>query len=94
LAASCNTFISAALVSGGYLWYLQPKLGIPVPVKLILKLGVTAVALAGVFYSLSLFFDNWWVNTILAGLAFLGLLVITQVINIAEVKANLRSKNI
>ncbi|RDC63331.1 hypothetical protein AHMF7616_01934 [Adhaeribacter pallidiroseus] len=94
LAASCNTFISAALVSGGYLWLLQPKIGIAVPIWLILKLALSTAALVAIFYGLSLLSGNWWLNTILAGLALLGLLLITQVVRIADLKANLfSSKN-
>ena len=93
LAAAYNTLISAILVSGGYLWLLPAKTGIPVPGKLIFKLIATTAALGGVFYSLSLYSGNWWLNTILAGLALPAIIVITQVVRIADIKANLLSKN-
>ncbi len=77
------------MVSGGYLWFLRPKLGISVPGDLILKLVLSAGALSGVFYGLSFISASWWVNTILAGLSFLGILVLARVIKPAEWKANL-----
>ncbi|PSR55670.1 hypothetical protein AHMF7605_20255 [Adhaeribacter arboris] len=89
LAAAVNTLFSAVLVSGGYLLYLRPKLNIPVPGKLILKLLLSAGALSGIFYGLLLICAIWWVNTILAGLAFLGILIVTRVIRLADLRANL-----
>lgn len=93
LAAAVNTFISALLVSGGNLLFLRPKLSIPVPVATIFKLGLSTIALWAVFYGLSLLLANWWLNTILAGVALLVILVITRVINLAEIKTNLLQRN-
>ncbi|QMU31356.1 oligosaccharide flippase family protein [Adhaeribacter radiodurans] len=92
LAAAVDTLISAVLVSGGYLLYLRPKLNIPVPGDLIFKLLVSGLALGGIFYGLSFIFTIWWVNTILAGIAFLGVLFLTRVIRIVDLKANLFPK--
>jgi O-antigen/teichoic acid export membrane protein len=93
LAASLNTLLSAVLVSGGYLLLLRPKLHIAVPVTLILKLILTTLGLVAIFYLLSLFSGIWWLNTILAGMVLLALLVVTRIINPAEIKANLFFRN-
>lgn len=93
LAASLNTLLSAILVSGGYLVLLRPKLHIAVPVALVFKLILTTLGLVAIFYLLSLFSGIWWLNTILAGLMLLALLVVTRIINPAELKANLFSRN-
>ncbi|QNF34654.1 oligosaccharide flippase family protein [Adhaeribacter swui] len=93
LAAAVNTLLSAVLVSGGYLALLRPKLNITIPFVLILKLGLTTLGLAGIFYILSWFSGYWWLNTILAGFALIGLLFVTRIINLSEIKANLLTPN-
>ncbi len=89
LAASVNTVISALVIAGGNMWLLRPKLGIVIPVKLILKLLLSGVLLAAIFYGLKVISGNWWFNSGLAGLLFLGLLFGLRILNRADLRAGL-----
>ncbi len=93
LAAALNTLVSAIFVSGGYLLLLRPKLRITVPTDLILKLGLCTATLCGIFYGLQFLSAIWWLNTTLAGISFLGLLLLTRVIRLRDWQTNLLPKN-
>lgn len=88
-AAAVNTLISGLIVSVGYLLLLKPQLGIRLPVFLILKIMLSTGVLSGVFYALRTWSDYWWLNSGLAGLAFVIILALLRVFDLAELKNNL-----
>ncbi len=92
VASSVNTLISALVIAGGNLWLLRPKLGLKVPVNLLLKLALSGLLLAAIFYGLQLISGNWWFNSGLAGLLFLGLLFGLRILRWADLKSGFAPK--
>jgi hypothetical protein len=56
------------------------------PYALLGKLVILGVLLYGVFYALQLFSSMWLVNTTLAGVVFLGLLFLLQIVSLADLR--------
>ncbi len=86
LAAAVNTLICAIFVSIGYFILVKNKVKLRLPYLLLGKLVVLAVLLYGVFYALHFFGAMWLVSTILAGLAFLGLVFLFQIVSLADIR--------
>lgn len=86
LAAACNTLLCAVFVSVGYFILVGKKIRIKLPVVLLLKLTLLALLLAVVFYGLKFLSGSWVINGLLAGLAFLGLVFLLQIISLADLR--------
>jgi len=93
LAAACNTLLCAVFVSVGYFILVKTKVKLKLPLLLIGKLMLLTVLLYGVFYGLQFIFSMWLVNTALAGIAFLGLVFLLQIVSLADLR-QLRKPNL
>ncbi|MBK0402590.1 oligosaccharide flippase family protein [Adhaeribacter sp. BT258] len=86
LAAAWNTLFCAVFVSVGYFMMVGRMVKIKLPYALLLKLVLLAVLLGWLFFGLDLLSGLWWLNTIMAGAAFLVLVFILQIISLAQIR--------
>ncbi len=94
VAAALNTLVSGILVSGGYVWLVDKRMGIPVPWHLLAKLALAFGLLCGGWYlartQLAL---SWWLETGLMGIVFAGLLLLTGLVRPQELRQLRRRKS-
>lgn len=90
VAGALNTLICALLVSGGYVALVHGRTGVAVPWGLLARLGLTFGGLCGLWYALRFHAGLPWVlESVLAGLGFVGLLFATGVVRVGELRAAL-----
>jgi O-antigen/teichoic acid export membrane protein len=93
VAAAGNTLASGLLVSGGYVWLVARRMGIAVPWHLLARLALAFGLLCGAWYlartRLAL---PWWLEAGLMSLFFAGLLPLTGLVQLRELR-QLRPKN-
>jgi O-antigen/teichoic acid export membrane protein len=87
VAAALNTLLCVVFVSGGYLWLVGRRTGVVIPWATIGRLLLAFGLLCGVFWGLQLLFNQWLLEAVGAGLAFVGILFATGVVRVAELKA-------
>ncbi|WP_308421125.1 oligosaccharide flippase family protein [Hymenobacter cavernae] len=90
LAASVNTLLCALFVSIGYLWLVRKRAGVAIPWRVLGQLGLAFGLLCGVFFGLRLLVDQWLIEAVLAGFAFVGILFLTNIVSIAELQKVLK----
>ncbi|GAB3823877.1 oligosaccharide flippase family protein [Hymenobacter jeollabukensis] len=91
VAGALNTLICAIMVSGGYVWLVQYRAGVAVPWALLARLGLTFGGLCAGWYALQAYAGlPWLLESLLAGLAFVGLLFATGVLRVGELRGALR----
>jgi len=93
LAAALNTLLCAVFVSVGYFILVRNKVKVRLPYLLLGKLVLLTGLLYGIFYGLKFVSGMWLVNTVLAGIAFLGLVFLLQIVSLADIR-QLRSKKL
>lgn len=93
LAAALNTLLCVIFVSGGYFVLVGRKVKLRLPYRLLGKLLLLTGLLYLVFYLLQQLTTMWLVNTALAGLAFLGLVFILQIVSLADIRQLRGPKN-
>ena len=93
VAAALNTLLSGVLVSGGYVWLVARRMGVPVPWHLLARLALAFGLLCGGWYlartQLGL---AWWLEAGLMSLFFAGLLLLTGLVRPQELR-QLRRKS-
>jgi O-antigen/teichoic acid export membrane protein len=87
IAAALNTLLSGVLVSGGYVWLVARRMGVPVPWHLLARLALAFGLLCGGWYlartQLSL---AWWLEAGLMSVFFAGLLLLTGLVQLQELR--------
>ena len=86
LAAALNTLLCAVFVSIGYFILVGRKVQLRLPYLLIGKLLLLTGLLYLVFYGLQMLTAMWLVNTALAGIVFLGLVFLLQIVRLADIR--------
>ncbi|MBC6988903.1 oligosaccharide flippase family protein [Hymenobacter sp. BT491] len=90
LAAASNTLICTLLVSGGYVWLVRNRAQVAIPWAVLGRLAVAFGLLCAVFFGLRRLVDQWLLETVGAGIAFVVILFATRVVRLAELKALIR----
>ena len=87
VAAALNTLVSGVLVSGGYVWLVARRMGIAVPWHLLARLAMAFGLLCGGWYlartQLAL---AWWLEAGLMSVFFAGLLPLTGLVRLRELR--------
>ncbi|UYZ64665.1 oligosaccharide flippase family protein [Hymenobacter weizhouensis] len=87
IAAAWNTLVCAALVSVGYVWLVQRHAGVPVPWSTLARLLSLLAGLGAGWYALQhVAHLHWMVETALAGLLFVVLVLAVRVVRPAELR--------
>lgn len=87
VAASWNTLVCAAVVSGCYVWLVQRRLQVPVPWATLGRLVALLGLVCGAWYGMQHFLQlPWLLETTVAGLLFGGLVLGLGVVRPAELK--------
>jgi len=93
VAGAINTLVCAVFVSVGYLWLVQRRAGVPVPWGWIGRLGLAFGLLCAVWYGLQTSLSlHWLPESVLAGVAFVGILFLTRIVQISELRALLQAR--
>lgn len=93
VAGALNTLICAVLVSGGYVGLVQWRAGVAVPWALLGRLGLAFGGLCAGWYGLRTYAGlHWMAESLLMGLLFVGLLFVTGVVRVGELRAALKTK--
>ncbi|HLK96773.1 MAG TPA: polysaccharide biosynthesis C-terminal domain-containing protein, partial [Hymenobacter sp.] len=93
VAGAINTLVCAVFVSVGYLWLVQRRTGVPVPWGWIGRLCLAFGLLCAVWYGLqTLLTLHWLLESVLAGVAFGGILFLTRIVQISELRALLQAR--
>jgi O-antigen/teichoic acid export membrane protein len=91
VAGAINTLVCAVFVSVGYVWLVQRRTGVPVPWawlgRLAVAFGLLCAVWWGMQHSLAL---PWLLESVLAGVAFLGILFLTGIVRIGELRSLLQ----
>ncbi|WP_262710087.1 oligosaccharide flippase family protein [Hymenobacter aquaticus] len=87
VAAALNTLLCVVFVSGGYLWLVQRRAGVAIPWGTIARLLLAFGLLCAAFWGLRLWLNQWLLEAVGAGLAFVGILFGTGILRVAELKA-------
>jgi O-antigen/teichoic acid export membrane protein len=87
VAAALNTLLSGVLVSGGYVWLVARRMGVPVPWHLLARLALAFGLLCGGWYlartQLAL---AWWLEAGLMSVFFAALLLLTGLVQPQELR--------
>ncbi|GAB3290788.1 MATE family efflux transporter [Hymenobacter tenuis] len=87
IAAAWNTLFCAVLVSGVYLWLVQHRAGVPVPWALLARLGAVFGLLCAGWYGMQQLWQlPWLLESVIAGVLFVGLVFGLGVVRVAELK--------
>ncbi|MDF7810890.1 polysaccharide biosynthesis C-terminal domain-containing protein [Hymenobacter sp. YC55] len=87
VAGAINTLVCAVFVSVGYLWLVQKRTGVPVPWGWITRLGLAFGLLCAVWYGLQTGLAlHWLLESVVASVAFVGILFLTSVVRISELR--------
>ncbi|UOG76577.1 polysaccharide biosynthesis C-terminal domain-containing protein [Hymenobacter tibetensis] len=91
VAGAINTLVCAVFVSIGYLWLVHRRTGVPVPWGWISRLAVAFGLLCAVWYGLQTGLAlHWLPESVLASVAFVGILFLSGVVRIAELRKLLK----
>ena len=91
VAGAINTLVCAVFVSAGYLWLVHRRTGVPVPWGWIGRLAVAFGLLCAVWYGLQTSLTlHWLLESVLASVAFVGILFLSGVVRIAELRKLLK----
>jgi len=91
-AAALDTLLCAVFVSGGYLWLVARRGEGLVPWATLARLAAAFGLLCAAWWGLRLWLDNWLLESLLAGLIFVGLLFLTGLVRVGELRALLQRK--
>jgi O-antigen/teichoic acid export membrane protein len=86
LAAAWNTLLCAVFVSVGYFIMVARKTKIKLPLTQLGKLAVLTVLLYGIFAGLQVVSEWWLLNTIFAGIFFIGLVFLLRIVSFADLR--------
>jgi len=87
VAGAINTLVCAVFVSGGYLWLVQKRTGVPVPWGWIARLGLAFGLLCAIWYGLQTGLAlHWLLESVVASAAFVGILFLTGVVRVSELR--------
>ena len=87
VGAATNTLACATLVSGGYVWLVSRRAGVTVPWGQMVRLGLTFGLTLGAWWGLKISINNWLLETGLMTPIFGGILLLTGVVKLAELRA-------
>ena len=95
VAAALNTLLSGVLVSGGYVWLVARRMGVPVPWHLLARLALAFGLLCGGWYlartQLAL---AWWLEVGLMSVLFAALLLLTGLVQPQELRQLRRKREL
>jgi O-antigen/teichoic acid export membrane protein len=87
VAGAINTLVCAVFVSVGYLWLVQRRTGVPIPWAWLGRLALAFGLLCAVWYGLQVGLTlHWLPESVLAGVAFGGILFATGIVRISELR--------
>ncbi|MCC2545373.1 oligosaccharide flippase family protein [Hymenobacter sp. BT175] len=86
VAAALDTLVCAVVVSVGYLWLVHRRTGVAIPWLILLRLLLAFGLLCAAFWGLRLVVNQWLIEAVLAGLAFVGILFLTGVVRVRELR--------
>ena len=91
-AAAFDTLLCAVFVSGGYLWLVARRDAALVPWATLARLAAAFGLLCAAWWGLRLWLANWLLESALAVLIFGGLLFLTGLVRVGELRALLGRK--
>ncbi|WP_223650255.1 oligosaccharide flippase family protein [Hymenobacter psoromatis] len=87
VAAAINTLLCATLVSGGYVWLVRRRMGVAVPWHLLARLALAFGLLCAGWYAARAYLAlPWWFETGLMSGYFVGLLFLTGLVQVRELR--------
>ena len=87
VAAAANTLLCAVLVSGGYVWLVRRRMGVAVPWHLLARLALAFGLLCAGWYAARAYLAlAWWLETGLMSAYFVGLLFLTRLVRVRELR--------
>ncbi|MBC7448146.1 MAG: oligosaccharide flippase family protein, partial [Hymenobacteraceae bacterium] len=87
VAGAANTLFCATVVSGGYVWLVARRAGIVVPWGALSRLALAFGLTCGAWLGLKIMLNNWLIETGLMTIIFAGILLLTGVVRVAELRA-------
>jgi len=87
VGAAATTLFSAVLVAGGYLWLVAQRTPVPVPWHILARLALAFGLLCGGWYLARTYLGlAWWLEAGLMGLVFAGIILLTKLVRIQELR--------
>jgi O-antigen/teichoic acid export membrane protein len=87
VAGAINTLVCALFVSGGYVWLVQRRTGVPIPWGWLGRLALAFGLLCAVWYGLQVGLSlHWLAEAIVTSGAFFGILFLTGIVRISELR--------
>jgi O-antigen/teichoic acid export membrane protein len=80
VAAAANTLLCSGVVAAGYLYLVNKKMGLALPMDILLKLCGAGLVGVGAFQLLHDGPLAWYWNTAIAGMAYTGVLVLLRIL--------------
>ncbi len=87
VAGAANTLACAVIVSGGYVWLVSRRAGVAVPWGHLARLAAAFGLICGIWWGLKTTLDNWIIEGALMAPIFLGILFLTRIIRLDELRS-------